>query len=79
MLNWDDPTAVFSQAGSNSQAGENNQESLNKKASKPPVNMHQNKVENTIIDAQSSIQIADLQPVNVDDKRIINGSAILIS
>ena len=45
MLNWDDPTAVFSQAGSNSQAGENNQESLNKKASKPPVNMHQNKVE----------------------------------
>lgn len=74
MLNWDDPTAVFSQAGSNSQAGENNQESLNKKASKPPVNIDQNKVENTIIDAQSSIQIADLQPVNVDDKRIINGS-----
>ncbi|MBV1909542.1 MAG: ribonucleotide-diphosphate reductase subunit beta [Kangiellaceae bacterium] len=74
MLNWDDPTAAFNQTVSRYKADVNNQTRSDNNTPKPAVNQAVNRSKSLPDEGQPSIQITDLKPVNVDDKRIINGS-----
>lgn len=74
MLNWDDPTAAFSQNSDTKQAESNSQTGSNSADPELPVKQTINHTVDMTKKGQPAFQIADFKPVNVDDKRIINGS-----